>query len=131
MATGTTTRKRPGSSRRGPLCGYTFDGHSCTRRGDHRCDMRVEHVVAFFRELLVHTKGPFARKPFLLTTWQHERVIAPLFGDVRFDDHWRQYVRRYRVLYLLIPRKNGKTELLAGIVLYLLVADGEEQAEVY
>jgi len=40
-------------------------------------------------------------------------------------------VRKYRELYLLVPRKNGKTEILAGICLYLLVADGEEGAELY
>ena len=35
-------------------------------------------------------------------------------------------LRRSRILYLLVAKKNGKTELLAGIVLYLLCADGEE-----
>jgi phage terminase large subunit-like protein len=126
-----TKRQRRACSPDAPLCGFTFDGRSCRGRGEHRCHRRVEHVLAFFRELLVHTKGPFARRPFVPTRWQVERVLAPLFGDVRFDEHWLCYVRRYRVLYLLIPRKNGKTELLAGIVLYLLCADGEEQGEVY
>ncbi len=41
------------------------------------------------------------------------------------------YVGRYRTAYLLMARKNGKTELTAGIALYLLVADGEEGAEIY
>jgi len=57
--------------------------------------------------------------------------LAPLFGEVIYDSGRGRYVRKYRVLYLLLPRKQGKSELLAGIVLYLLVADGEVGAEVY
>jgi phage terminase large subunit-like protein len=40
-------------------------------------------------------------------------------------------MRQYRTAYVEIPRKNGKSELAAGIALYLLFADGEEGAEVY
>jgi phage terminase large subunit-like protein len=50
---------------------------------------------------------------------------------VVWDPERKRYVRKYRELYLFIARKNGKTELLAGIVLYLLVGDGEESAEIY
>ena len=42
-----------------------------------------------------------------------------------------RYVRRYRELYLSTGRKNGKTELLGGLVLLLLVGDDEEAAEIY
>jgi phage terminase large subunit-like protein len=33
--------------------------------------------------------------------------------------------------YCAVPRKNGKSTLSAGIALYLLVADGEQGAEVH
>ena len=92
---------------------------------------RVRHVVAFFSELLVHTRGTFARVPFVPSPWQRKRILNPLFGEIVWDAELRRYVRRYRTLYLFVPRKNGKTELLAGICLYLLVAEGEEQAEIY
>jgi phage terminase large subunit-like protein len=88
-------------------------------------------VLAFFAELLTHTKGMYARVPFVPATWQRIRVLAPLFGEVIWDADLERYVRRYRILYLNVARKNGKTELLAGIVLYLLVADGEAAAEIY
>jgi hypothetical protein len=42
-----------------------------------------------------------------------------------------RYVRVIHIVWLELARKNGKSELLAGIALYLLVADGEEGAEVY
>jgi phage terminase large subunit-like protein len=114
-----------------PECGHTFDGRTCHQRGAHRCPMRIRHVVAFFGELLVHTQADYARKPFELARWQRSDVIDPLFGEVVWSERWRRYVRRYRELYLLLPRKNGKTELLAGITLFLLVAEGAEGAELY
>ena len=87
--------------------------------------------MRFFSELLVHTKGDYARRPFVPSRWQRRHVLDPLFGEVVWDAKRRRYVRRYRTLYLFLPRKNGKTELLAGISLYLLVAEGEESAEIY
>ena len=114
-----------------PVCGFTLDGVTCRKRGPHRCAGRVRHVLAFFSELLTHTKGRWARTPFVPATWQRVRVLAPLFGDVVWSEFHQRYVRRYRILYLFVARKNGKTELLAGIVLYLLVADGEAAAEIY
>jgi hypothetical protein len=39
--------------------------------------------------------------------------------------------RRYRILYIEIPRKNGKTTLAAGIALLLTFADKEAGAQVY
>jgi phage terminase large subunit-like protein len=93
--------------------------------------MRARHVRAFFTELLTHTKGDWNRKPFIPAGWQWRKVIGPLFGQVVWDSWRGRYVRRYRILYLSVARKNGKTELLAGMVLYLLCADGEAGAEVY
>ena len=117
--------------RRFPTCGRTFDGQVCRRRGEHLCAPRVAHVIAFFRELLVHTKGDWARRPFVPAEWEVREILAPLFGTVEYDPGWGRYVRRYRELYLSTGRKNGKTEIIAGIMLYLLVGDDEQAAEVY
>jgi phage terminase large subunit-like protein len=117
--------------RRFPPCGQTFDGQTCNRRGEHLCEPRVRHVYQFFCELLVHTKGDWSRKPFIPAEWEAREVLTPLFGTAEWSPEWGRYVRRYRELYLSTGRKNGKTELVAGIVLYLLAADGEEAAEVY
>ena len=117
--------------RRFPPCGRTFDGAECLRRGDHLCEPRVAHVSAFFCELLVHTKGDWSGRPFIPAPWERNDVLRPLFGRVVYDPGWRRYVRQYRELYLSTGRKNGKTECIAGIVLYLLCGDGEQGAEVY
>jgi phage terminase large subunit-like protein len=93
--------------------------------------MRANHAVAFFHELLVHTKGVWARQAFRLAPWEEAEIIRPLFGTVYYDPGWAMYVRRYRELYLSTGRKNGKTELIAGLTLYLTIGDGEEAAEIY
>jgi phage terminase large subunit-like protein len=84
-----------------------------------------------FAEVLVHTKGRWARKRFVLDQWQADEVIRPLFGEVIWSPEWETYVRRYRIAYVVVGRKNGKTEQAAGIVLVLLVGDDEEAAEIY
>jgi phage terminase large subunit-like protein len=116
---------------RGPVCGYAFDGAECAERGEHLCAPRVAKVTGFFAEVLVHTKGRWARQRFVLAAWQAADIVAPLFGTVAWSAEAGQYVRRYRVVWVELPRKNGKSELLAGIALYLLVADDEEGAEIY
>jgi phage terminase large subunit-like protein len=40
-------------------------------------------------------------------------------------------MRRFRTAFVFVPRKNGKTTLMAGLGLYLMIMDGEEGAEVY
>lgn len=84
------------------------------------------HAIEFFENWLRHSKGKFAKQPFLLLDWQKE-MIAELFGWVRVADD----LRRYRVAYISTAKKSGKSTILAGIGLYLLVMDGENGAEVY
>ncbi|MGL4513820.1 MAG: terminase large subunit [Lacipirellulaceae bacterium] len=81
--------------------------------------------VDFFERLLTHSKGRWARQPFLLRPWQRD-YIRTLFGWRRADG-----TRRYRRSFLFVPRKNGKTELAAGIAGACLFNDGETGAECY
>jgi phage terminase large subunit-like protein len=73
---------------------------------------------------LTHTKGPFARQPFQLRPWQ-VRILKRLF-KTRKDG-----LRQYRTCLLMLPRKNGKTELAAALAVYFLLFDGELGGEVY
>lgn len=123
-------RWRP-ADRTGPVCGYTFRGEVCRRKGAHYCEPRADRVVMFFARLLVHTKGPLKRTAFELLDWQEHEIIRPLFGEVQWSSEWRCYCRRFRIAYIIVARKNGKSELAAAIQLYMLVGDDEESAEVY
>lgn len=118
------------------ICGYTFDTTDgvvtqCVACGDHFCEPRALRVVGFFDEVLVHTKGQWARKRFTLSAWQEHEIIRPLFGTVRWSPEHNCYVRQYTVAWIEVGRKNGKSELAAGIGLTLLKADEEEAAEIY
>jgi phage terminase large subunit-like protein len=73
---------------------------------------------------LTHTKGPFAQQPFDLRPWQR-RIVKQLFAE-RKDGR-----RQYRTCLLMLPRKNGKTELAAALAVYFLLFDGEIGGEVY
>ncbi len=53
--------------------------------------------------------------------------IQALFGWKKKKDGFR----RFREALFLVARKNGKSTLLSGIALYLLVADEEGAAEIY
>ncbi|MGH9167382.1 MAG: terminase large subunit [Acidimicrobiia bacterium] len=126
-------KPRSASSRKPapPICGFTFDRWRCRARGEHLCRPRALKAKAFFTEILVHTKGRWARKPFLLARWQWLEIVRPVFGTVWFEPELGRYVRRHRIVWIELARKNGKSELLAGIALYLLMGDDEESAEIY
>lgn len=86
------------------------------------CQEAAERVLSFFR-LLVFGQNEWAGKPFALLPWQ-ENLIRAFYGvQVRDDDG--AWVRYRRFLYNEIPKKNGKSELAAGLGLYHLLADGE------
>jgi phage terminase large subunit-like protein len=87
---------------------------------------KADAACSFFSRYLRHTKGRFAGTPFLLEEWQSEQIIGPVFGEV--DDAG---FRRHRLIFVEIPRKNGKSEMAAGVALKLLMADNEPSAEVY
>lgn len=114
-----------------PICGYRFGERTCRSRGNHYCQPRADKVVGFFADVLVHTKGIYARKAFVLDDWQEHGIVRPVFGEVEWSTEFECYVRRYKYVYIVLGRKNGKSEIAAGIVLYLLVADDEEGAEIY
>lgn len=90
---------------------------------------RVDRVLDAFRKL-VHTQGRWAGKSFVPDPWQVAYVLAPVFGWVRWDDEAGGYVRIINLIYVDVPRKNGKSSLSGGIAIYLTCADGESGAQV-
>ena len=86
----------------------------------------ADRVFRFF-SVLRHTKTrQWAGRQFLLTGWQ-AFVLLNLFGLIGAATG----LRVYRIAYIQIARKNGKSTFAAGIALYLLTYDGEIGAEVY
>lgn len=86
----------------------------------------ADNAVAFFRKYCRLTTDEWAGRPFVLDPWQAEWIIRPAFGWMRSDG-----TRLYRRVMIWIPRKNGKTELLAGVSHLCLLGDGVMGAECY
>jgi len=111
-------------------CKKHLDGLGAQRRKDYhyRLDAAKATKVCHFLELLPHVKGKWAREKqrIVLEPWQ-AFIIVNVFGWVRKRDG----LRRYRRVYVEVPRKNAKSTTTAGIADYMLVADGEHGAEVY
>lgn len=78
-----------------------------------------------FIELLKHTKGEFRGHNFKLLDWQH-KIISDVYGTMTDSN-----LRQYQYVYIEIPKKNGKSELVAATGLYHTFADGEMKGEIY
>lgn len=80
--------------------------------------------VDFFR-CLQHFEGDFAGQPIELDPWELF-VVWNVFGWMRADG-----TRRFRIAYIEVARKAGKSTFGAGIGLGLLMIDGEAGPQVY
>ena len=86
----------------------------------------AQRPIDFIERFCRHSKGEWAGKPVKLELFQ-KAFIQALFGFIDAETG----LRRYREAFFLVGRKNGKSTLLAGLALYMLIADGEGGAEVY
>ena len=83
--------------------------------------------VAWIERYCCFPEGEKMGQPFILE--QYERAAIEIaFGFVNKDGY-----RQYRQVLMMVARKNGKTSLLAAIMLYMLTSDNpvELGAEVY
>lgn len=99
-----------------------------TKAFPYKLDEAAAAKVCRFVELLPHVKGKWAREreKIRLEPWQCF-IVVNVFG-------WKRKatgLRRYRRVYVEVPRKNAKSTLTAAVANYMLVADGEHGAEVY
>lgn len=81
-----------------------------------------QHILDFFPRFLKHE----GNQTFNLEPFQQAKLYIA-FGWVRKTNGYR----RFRKVYIEIPRKNGKTSLCGGLALYFLTADNEYKPEIY
>jgi phage terminase large subunit-like protein len=97
-----------------------------------RFDEDKANRVCRFIEQLPHTKGDWALSNggrdnrIHLEPWQCF-ILCSTFGWL----HRESGYRRFRVVYVCVPRKNGKSIIGGGIGNYMFAADGEFGAEIY
>ena len=94
----------------------------------YKFDRELAEKACKFIQQMPHTKGEWAFKRMLITLepWQ-QFIIASSFGWV----HKKTGLRRFREVYIEVPRKNGKSALSAGVGVFMFTADKEFGAEVY
>lgn len=89
-------------------------------------DHAAGEKIAKFSCVFPHIKGPLAGQLLKLESWQ-AFILTCVFG-------WKikaNKKRRFRRVYIEMPRGNGKTTISATPALYMLAADKEGGAEVY
>jgi len=105
---------------------------ACQRHLDDlkRDDIYFDGVTAAacfkFLSFLRQFEGEHAGKPLLLHQSQ-KFILGSMVGWKRKSDG----LRRFRVAYVELPRKNGKSTLAGGAALWFLMADQEGGAQVY
>lgn len=85
---------------------------------------KANRPIEFIEKFCKHSKGQWAGKSVVLDLWQ-KAIIQTVFGFV--DE---KGFRKYREVFIVVARKNGKSTLLSAIGLYMLFADGEGGAQV-
>jgi phage terminase large subunit-like protein len=79
----------------------------------------------FFERVLKNTQDEWAGKPFMLAPWQEE-ALCEIFG--RLDEDGNRLIQQ---VYLEVPKKTGKTEFAAGLILLVLLMETTLGCQVY
>lgn len=87
---------------------YLYD----TTDAEERIDF-IEHCVRL-------TKAPYYGMPMLLLLWEKAFIEAAYSFKIRSLDTG-EWVDRFQEILMMIPRKNGKTELVAALMLTELI----------
>jgi phage terminase large subunit-like protein len=96
------------------------------RQGCYFDQEAADYVCEFLETFCFLSQGrQFAGRPLVLIPWQRD-LISRAYGWKRPDG-----TRRYRKVYLEVPKKNGKSALFSGVANYHVIADGEDGAEVH
>jgi phage terminase large subunit-like protein len=81
-------------------------------------------VIRWIEANCVHPDGPLIGRPLLLEVWQKLLILGLFALDPTTGK------RLIRWAYISIPKKQGKTTLIAAIGLYLLIADEEPSPKI-
>ena len=81
--------------------------------------IKGDYVIRWIERYCVFTNGKWIGQPMRLLPWE-KRFILNAF-ELQYDSE----LRRYKWVFLGVPKKNGKTEIGAALGLFLLIGDGE------
>lgn len=89
---------------------------------------RADHIFKFYQSFVKHSKGDLAGTTVKLELWQ-KFIVGSLMGWI----HKETGNRRFTLAYNQLARKNGKSLLSSGLMLYMFMIDkaNGDGAEVY
>ncbi|HIP48685.1 MAG TPA: terminase large subunit [Lutibacter sp.] len=90
---------------------------------DHNSGM---DIIDFFPWFLVHTKGPLAGKPFVLSPYQQFTYYNIFAWKIKKTGN-----RLINTVYEKVGRKNGKTAGLSGLGLAAMAIDNVSSPEIF
>jgi phage terminase large subunit-like protein len=100
----------------------------------------AEGAVRYIENECYHSKGALAGTRLILSEWQKERIVKPIFGwkhkePTIVKDATGRIVakinkRKYRKAYIEIPKKNGKSTLMSAFAQIFLDIDPEKGSEI-
>lgn len=88
------------------------------------------HYVDFFQNHLYHFDGIFAGKNILFEPWQYFTFATP-FAWIATEKVQGYPVRRFNETIVIIPKKQGKSIIIAGTMIYMIYRDDYPGAQVY
>jgi phage terminase large subunit-like protein len=86
---------------------------------------QADAACNFFEHILKHTADEWYGCPFLLVPWQEEALSA-IFGQL--DEAGNRVIE---MAYLEVPKKAGKSEMAAGLALFVLLTTSTPGCQVY
>lgn len=92
----------------------------------------AEFVIGIIEKTFVHDQGerldgtPLRGEPFLLEPWQ-KFIIYNLVGIYYAGTQ----IRKYKEAFIFIPRKNGKTRLIAALAWALALLERKSGSKIY
>ncbi len=95
---------------------------SCAYEWNEEEAQRIVDWFAYLR----HSKGVLAGKPIELTSWQKFN-LCQLYG-------WRMKgsgLKRFHHVFIMVGRKNGKSQMMAGVMLYEIAVASTMNEEIY
>jgi len=100
--------------------------HDRENSKDYYIDEEIAQAYIDFIQQMPLTKGRLAGVPLKLEPWQLF-IIWNIYGWHKKKDGYR----RFNKVTISVPKKNGKTELIAAIALAHTILDDEFGAEIY
>lgn len=90
---------------------------------------RANEMLDFVQSFVRHVKGPLAGQLMELELWEMF-IFSNMYGWYRKNEKGK-IVRVVREAYVQVPKKNGKTIIAAGALLYSMYGEGELGADCY